>query len=236
MFIRNLMTAWRMKHKRAMYGLMRDGRVIIRMNFLYAALNAGLLEHLHEPASRDELIVRLGVKRPELLDVLLDLGLSLGELAFDGTRYRVRGRLSRVLMREDGDSLAGELLFRAFTAVALVEPRLVAGWFVARVSETPPADPGRRVLNVQCRESPSARLFQLDDLGAPLPPVGTPVPAPNARRVAARPEQLLPLVNYLVVCGECLPPELRVGFTALGKRGACDELYVRTPRAVDVRR
>jgi 2-polyprenyl-3-methyl-5-hydroxy-6-metoxy-1,4-benzoquinol methylase len=86
--------------------LARDWYSSVRLHFLHAALEAGLLEALVRPASKDELKQRLGVERPELLDALLDVGLSLGELSYQNGRYRIKGRRSRAVASREGDALA----------------------------------------------------------------------------------------------------------------------------------
>jgi 4-hydroxy-2,2'-bipyrrole-5-carbaldehyde O-methyltransferase len=84
----------------------RDWRTLVRMHFLHAAVDSGLLEALRTPASRDELLQELKVKRPELLDALLDVGLALGELSRRNGCYKVKGRRARSLIGDRGDPLA----------------------------------------------------------------------------------------------------------------------------------
>ena len=61
---------------------------------------------MEQPATVQELRERLGIQRPELLEGLLDLGLSLGELAFSEGRYQFTGVISRMVQGADGDPLA----------------------------------------------------------------------------------------------------------------------------------
>jgi 2-polyprenyl-3-methyl-5-hydroxy-6-metoxy-1,4-benzoquinol methylase len=84
----------------------RDWRTLVRMHFLHAAVDCGLLEALRTPASRDELLQELDVKRPELLDALLDVGLALGELSRRNGRFKLKGRRARSLVGDRGDPLA----------------------------------------------------------------------------------------------------------------------------------
>ncbi|NNM04571.1 MAG: methyltransferase domain-containing protein, partial [Gemmatimonadetes bacterium] len=77
-----------------------------RMHFLHAALTSGLLESLDGPRTRAELLSDLDVKRPELLDALLELGVSLGELGRDGGGYRLKGGRARALRKEKNDALS----------------------------------------------------------------------------------------------------------------------------------
>ncbi|MDD3655078.1 MAG: class I SAM-dependent methyltransferase, partial [Desulfotomaculaceae bacterium] len=72
-----------------------------RIHFFYAAFESGLLDALQLPTDRDELIVRLGVKHPEILDSLLELGVLLEELSlFDGY-YKITGQYTKLLMEKD---------------------------------------------------------------------------------------------------------------------------------------
>jgi SAM-dependent methyltransferase len=86
--------------------LMRDWTRLMRMHFLHAAFESGLLQALQTGASRKELITTLGVQRPEILDALLDLGLALKELALRKTIYTLKGKRSKVLAMRQGDALA----------------------------------------------------------------------------------------------------------------------------------
>ncbi|MFH1033153.1 MAG: class I SAM-dependent methyltransferase [Pseudomonadota bacterium] len=87
-------------------GVMQDWQVCIKFYFLFAALESGLLEGLRAPASREELLSRLAARRPEFLDALLELGLSLGQLAQKNGVYRLRGGLCQALLGPQGDMLA----------------------------------------------------------------------------------------------------------------------------------
>ena len=89
----------------SMMRIMRDFVPYTRVHFLYTAIESGLLETLMEPTSREELIQKLNVKRPDILEPLLDLGVSLGELSCRGGQYAVKGKRSRALMGEEGDML-----------------------------------------------------------------------------------------------------------------------------------
>jgi SAM-dependent methyltransferase len=89
-----------------MIRFIRDWRSLVRMHFLHAALESGLLQALRTPVSKDELLRQLEVKRPELLDALLDVGLAVGELSCKGGRYAVKGRRARSLIGDLGDPLA----------------------------------------------------------------------------------------------------------------------------------
>src|ERR1700694_4093138 len=81
-------------------------KVFLRLHFLYAAIESGLLEALRSPASTGEVIRKLEVRRPELLEVLLKVGVSLGELSVRRGVYRIRGRYARAIVGIEGDPLA----------------------------------------------------------------------------------------------------------------------------------
>jgi len=86
--------------------LLRDTQGQLRQNFLFAAGGCGLLQALRTPRTRDELALDLRVRRLELLDALLDLGVSTGELRLREGRYLLRGARSRALVGGNGDTLA----------------------------------------------------------------------------------------------------------------------------------
>jgi hypothetical protein len=106
MKLRYLLSSSRTVRQPGLVSIMRDWFSFLRFNYLYAALDCGLLHACATPASRDQLIERLGVQRTDLLDALLDMGLSLKELSLKAGLYRLRGRRSRVLATESGDPLA----------------------------------------------------------------------------------------------------------------------------------
>ncbi len=78
----------------------------IRLHFFHSAMKVGLLEALSTPQSREELINELNVKRPEILDVLLSLGMSLNEISRKNDRYALWGKRSKMLSSEEGDPIA----------------------------------------------------------------------------------------------------------------------------------
>ncbi len=84
----------------------RDLHAFLRVNFLYAAFESGLLHALRMPASRDAVCAQLGIKRLELLDALLHVGVALDELEQSGEHYRLKGRRARLLTTPEGDALA----------------------------------------------------------------------------------------------------------------------------------
>ncbi|MBW2528890.1 MAG: methyltransferase domain-containing protein [Deltaproteobacteria bacterium] len=99
-------TALTLPNKLAMSQLSHATCEVARVHFLHAALDVGLLEALSRPRTRQELVDALEAKRPELLDVLLDLGLALGELSVANGRFRLEGRLAAVVAEPEGDAFA----------------------------------------------------------------------------------------------------------------------------------
>jgi len=86
--------------------LMRDWQGFLRMHFIYAAIESGLLEALRTPLPRDDLILKIGVVRPELLDALLEVGLALKELSCTNGFFSIKGKRSKAMLGNDGDMLS----------------------------------------------------------------------------------------------------------------------------------
>lgn len=64
------------------------------------------MQALVTPRTRDELIKELDVRRPELLDALLEVGLAAKELALSNGLFHIRGKRSKSVMGANGDMLA----------------------------------------------------------------------------------------------------------------------------------
>jgi SAM-dependent methyltransferase len=94
---------------RAHLSLIRDSRAFTRLMFLHAACEAGLTQALSSPAQLDELATRTGAERPDLLEALLAVGVSVGELRLANGRYALRGRSIRALADPANDALAAML-------------------------------------------------------------------------------------------------------------------------------
>jgi len=84
----------------------RDVQTLIRVQFLYAAIDSGLLAALKTPATKDDLVRKLDARRPELLEALLNVGVSVGELSCRNGVYRVKGKRSLAVTGEKGDPVA----------------------------------------------------------------------------------------------------------------------------------
>ncbi len=152
-----------------------DFKGIIRYHFLYAAIESGLLEALKTPCSRKDLIKKLEVKNPDILDALLKVGISLKELSCKNDRYVIRGKRSLAMVDTYGDTLSAIIQanvtyynnsYRHAAArmkgAALGDDLKWAGDIIARFSKLSdpviktflsgvvPQDPGLRVLDIGC--------------------------------------------------------------------------------------
>jgi SAM-dependent methyltransferase len=104
-----LATLLRVPNLMAQLLVSRNLKHFVRIHFLHASIECGLFEALQTPASRDQLIDRLGVKREQLFDSLLNLGCSLKELKLESGLYRVVGKRSSALSNVQGDPLAAAI-------------------------------------------------------------------------------------------------------------------------------
>jgi 4-hydroxy-2,2'-bipyrrole-5-carbaldehyde O-methyltransferase len=104
--IRYLLSFWRTVKMPGLLPVMRDWQSSLRLHFLYAAFESGLIEALQTGADRDALVNMLQVQRPELLDALLDMGLALKELSLTNGVFGLKGKRSKVLATPKGDFLA----------------------------------------------------------------------------------------------------------------------------------
>jgi 4-hydroxy-2,2'-bipyrrole-5-carbaldehyde O-methyltransferase len=103
MNINSLFTTLRVPHLLALYSIQQDLKGFLRVSFLHAAMECGLLEALPSPVSRDDLIGKLQVRRPGLLDALLEVGVAVKELRRKGDLYSIRGHRARALISRHGD-------------------------------------------------------------------------------------------------------------------------------------
>jgi len=85
----------------------KDGQSVIRMYFLYAAIDIGLIDALKTPLSKEALITQLGVKRPEILEALLEVGISLKELSQKDGLYGLCGKRVRCLAGDKEEFFIG---------------------------------------------------------------------------------------------------------------------------------
>jgi SAM-dependent methyltransferase len=106
MKIKHMLATLKMSDPIAMFKIAGDWQTAVRMHFLFAAEQSGLLSALRTPRSNDELTELLEVQRPEILDALLDVGVAVGELKQKAGRYRLKGRRARALAESRGDPLA----------------------------------------------------------------------------------------------------------------------------------
>jgi SAM-dependent methyltransferase len=106
MIFKTILAFLRIPNLRQQLRVRRDLHTFLRVHFLYAALEIGLLSLLRTPTPKEEIEQRLTVQRPDLLETFLDFGVHLGELGWDNGRYTLRGARSRVLAQPDGDPMA----------------------------------------------------------------------------------------------------------------------------------
>src|SRR5262249_13208342 len=99
----------RMPHLQAQGLLLLDLQSFVRVHFFYAALSSGLLQALKRPAPIADLIGDLRVERVDLLESLLAVGVSLGELSLNDGRYKLRGRRARALADRRNDPLVATI-------------------------------------------------------------------------------------------------------------------------------
>jgi 2-polyprenyl-3-methyl-5-hydroxy-6-metoxy-1,4-benzoquinol methylase len=104
--LRSIFAFLRIMKMPGLFPIMKDWQALIRIHFLFAAYESGLLKELAHPCGRQELIEKLHVKRPELLDALLEVGLAAKELGMKGHRFFVKGKRSKAVMNARGDMLA----------------------------------------------------------------------------------------------------------------------------------
>ena len=89
-----------------LFPIMRDWKGLLRLHFLYSAIESGLLEALKTPCSQNELAKKLDVKRPDILDALLKVGISIKELQFKNGEYNIRGKRSLAMVGVNGDMIS----------------------------------------------------------------------------------------------------------------------------------
>lgn len=106
MNVRYMLSAWRTMKIPGLWPIMRDWFPFMRMHFLHAAFESGLLRALQNGSTREELIEKLDVQRPELLDALLDMGLALKELELRHCVFSLKGKRSKALAAPQGDVVA----------------------------------------------------------------------------------------------------------------------------------
>jgi 2-polyprenyl-3-methyl-5-hydroxy-6-metoxy-1,4-benzoquinol methylase len=104
--LRSIFSFLRIMKMPGLFPIIKDWQALIRIHFLFAAHETGLLQELAHPCGRQALIERLGIKRSDLLDALLDVGLAAKELGLKNQRYFIKGKRSKAIMNSGGDMLA----------------------------------------------------------------------------------------------------------------------------------
>jgi SAM-dependent methyltransferase len=100
------LSGFHLRHKRAHGLLVRDFVSWLRVEFLGTAAATGLLAALAEPRTVGELADELGVAEEGLLEALLRVGESVGELKATGARWRLAGVRARAMVDPEVDGLA----------------------------------------------------------------------------------------------------------------------------------
>ncbi|HEX6568650.1 MAG TPA: hypothetical protein VF015_05775, partial [Acidimicrobiales bacterium] len=100
------LSGFHLRHKRAHALLVRDFVSWLRVEFLGTAAATGVLDGLLEPRSAAELGRDLEVVDQRLLEALLRVGESIGELRVDGGRWRLAGARARAMVDPVVDGLA----------------------------------------------------------------------------------------------------------------------------------
>lgn len=103
--IRYLFSLLQMMRMPGLFKVIKDWQSCIRFHFIHSALDSGLLTALKTPQAMDDLIKNMGVKRVDLLEALLDVGVSTGELSCKSGVFKLNGKVSKSLVTEKGDSL-----------------------------------------------------------------------------------------------------------------------------------
>jgi 4-hydroxy-2,2'-bipyrrole-5-carbaldehyde O-methyltransferase len=104
--LRSLFSFLRIMKMPGLFPIIKDWQALVRIHFLYAAYESGLLNELAHPCGRQSLIQNLCVKRPDLLDALLDVGLATKELGLKNQRFFIKGKRSKAIINGGGDMLA----------------------------------------------------------------------------------------------------------------------------------
>jgi hypothetical protein len=104
--LRYTLSFLRILKKPGLYPLMKDWQAFVRINFIFAAYESGLLKALSQPCDRRALIKKLQIKRPELFDALLEVGIAAKELAVKNKKFYIKGKRSKAVADENGDMLS----------------------------------------------------------------------------------------------------------------------------------
>jgi SAM-dependent methyltransferase len=88
---------------------MNDLKILSKLHFLYAAVDAKVLKVLRTPATADAVAQQISAKRLDLLEALLDLGVAVGELSFQDGVFGLRGKRAVALAQEINDPFAAYL-------------------------------------------------------------------------------------------------------------------------------
>ncbi|QZH59706.1 methyltransferase domain-containing protein [Mycolicibacterium farcinogenes] len=105
MGIRSYLGALSPRAVRAAFWIRNDLGGFVRLHFLSAAEQSGLIDALDTPQTSAQLAARLGLPDDSILVGLLDVGVAVGELGFRNGRYRRKGARIRTIAKKSGDPL-----------------------------------------------------------------------------------------------------------------------------------
>ncbi len=123
MRFRTVLDLWRQGQLRALVSAQRISGPYYRLLWLVAAFRAGVLRRLAQESATLDALSAERVRNPadlEWFERWLELGVRVGALRFDGSRYSLRSRLARALAEPRNDAIAAIL-----EEVATLHARLV---------------------------------------------------------------------------------------------------------------
>ncbi len=106
MNLKSILALARTPHLATQGQLRRDLEAYVRVSFLSAAFDSGLLGALKTPSTLVELVSKLQPQRSELLEALIRVGVTLSELAAEHGRYKICGSRARALVEHHAGSSA----------------------------------------------------------------------------------------------------------------------------------
>jgi len=89
-----------------MMGLLNDWKGFVRFHFLHAVFESKIIDALETPIDIESLAARLSIERMDLLEAILNLGVSLNEIALKKGKYSLKGKRIKMLRGEKGDKFA----------------------------------------------------------------------------------------------------------------------------------
>jgi len=106
MKLKHLFSFFRTVRIPGLFPVMMDWKGLLRIHFLYSAIESGLLIALKTPCSKNDLIKKLDVKNPDILEALLKVGVSIKELQIRDGYYCIKGKRSLAIISKDGEIIS----------------------------------------------------------------------------------------------------------------------------------